>query len=150
MKKPILAIVILMVANLSNAFAEKGKEVNPAVTASFYKDFGTVKTVSWEMQKDYDKATFSLDDQVLYAYYREDGELLAVVRNILSSQLPINLMTMLKVNYQDYWISNLFEIASDGNTHYYVTLENAEGTLVLESDEYDQWSVYNKSRKTVM
>jgi hypothetical protein len=150
MKKSILGLVIMIMAGLSSAFAEKGIEVNPAVIASFNKDFGNVKTVSWEKQKDYDKATFSMNDQVLFAYYKEDGELLAIVRNMLSNQLPINLMTDLKNNFLGYWVSDLFEMASGNKTSYFITLENANETLILESDDYDQWTIYDKTRKGVI
>jgi hypothetical protein len=150
MRKSILTIVIVMMVGLTSAFADKSKEVNPAVTASFNKDFASAQMVSWEKQKDYDKATFSLNDQVFYAYYKEDGELLAVVRNILSMQLPINLMTDLKNNYKSYWISNLFEMASGNNTVYFVTLENADETLILQSDEFNEWINYDKTKKGII
>jgi len=150
MKKSILVIVILMTAGLTSVFAEKGKEVNPVVTASFNRDFAGAKAINWEKEKDYDKAVFSMNDQVLFAYYKEDGQLLAVVRNILSSQLPISLMTDLKKSYNGYWISNLFEMDSENKTSYFMTLENADETLILKSDAYNEWDIYDKTRKAVI
>jgi len=86
--------------------------------------------------------------QVMFAYYNESGELIGVVRNILSDKLPINLMTELKRSYNDRWISDLFEMASEGQSTYYVTLETADDTLVLKSNGLSGWSVYKRTKKS--
>jgi len=90
-----------------------------------------------------------LNDQVLFAYYDNDGKLTAIVRNIVSDQLPISLLTSLKKEYTGYWISELFELASDDQTTYYVTLESADKKIVLRSNGVDTWDVYSKTRKEV-
>jgi hypothetical protein len=145
MKKSIFSFLLPAMIGISTAFAEKGPELNPAVSAAFSKDFANGRAFKWEKQKDFDKVTFSLDGQVLFAYYKENGELLAVVRNILSCELPIHLMFQLRKDYGAYWISNLFEMASAGKTHYFITLENVDGELILVSDSDDVWSGYEKS-----
>jgi len=55
--------------------------------------------VQWEASKTYAKATFKLNDQVMFAYYTPDGDMLAITRNIVSTQLPINLLADIKKNY---------------------------------------------------
>ena len=83
----------------------------------------------------------------MFAYYsNENGQLLAVARNILSDQLPISLMTSFKKDYSGYWISDLFEMAADGQTSYYATIQNAEETLILKSSGFE-WSVYKTEKK---
>jgi hypothetical protein len=72
---------------------------------------------------------------------------MAVVRNILSDQLPIGLLTSFKSNYGKYWVSSLFEMSSDGQTSYYATLENSCETLVLKSNGFNEWAVYQKEKK---
>jgi hypothetical protein len=83
----------------------------------------------------------------MFAYYDESGNLIASARNILSEQLPINLMNDLKKGYSNYWISELFEMDKDGQASYYVTLENADETLILKSSSFNGWSTYKKSKK---
>ena len=90
-----------------------------------------------------------MNDQVMFAYYNGEGELLGVTRNIVSSQLPISLLADLKKNYSEYWISDLFEMASNSETDYYVTLESADSTLVLKSSGSASWNVYKKIKKNV-
>ncbi|HMH22580.1 MAG TPA: hypothetical protein VK563_12430 [Puia sp.] len=148
MKKIILSLATVLMIGLS-AFADKGTEVNQQAVRAFSKDFASAKNAVWEQKRDYVKVTFSFNEQVLFAYYNNSGELQAVVRNILSDQLPISLLTQLKKEYSGFWISELFEMASDDQTTWYVTLENADKTLVLKSSGVSNWGVYSKTKKEV-
>lgn len=147
MKKRIIMWALMLMVGFSSTFANDLSGVSEKVIASFQKDFTSAKDVSWETSQAYVKATFTINDQVMFAYYSQDAELLAVTRNILSSQLPINLMSELKKKYNDYWISDLFEMASKNATSYYVSLENADQTIVLKSTGTNGWEVYKKDKK---
>jgi hypothetical protein len=148
MKKSILIWVLLLTVGLGNSFAHKLENVNEQVISSFKKDFASAQEVSWEKTRDVSKATFKLNDQVMFAYYAEDGNLLAVIRNIVSGQLPINLLSDLKKNYSNYWISDLFEMASDNSTSYYVTVQNGDQTVVLKSIGSTGWETFKKDKKS--
>lgn len=150
MKQVILSIATVLMMGIS-AFAGVNDEVKVSQQAqqSFKKDFTNARNISWEQKQDYVKVTFSLNEQVLFAYYNKSGELQAVVRNIISDQLPINLLTDLKKDYSDFWISDLFEIASDDQTTYYVTVENANKTIVLKSEGSSNWTVFSKEKKNI-
>ena len=146
MKKRILTWLLLVTISTGSAFANE-ETVSQQVLNSFKKEFVDAKDVNWQSTKEYVKATFSLNDQVMFAYYSQSGDLLAITRNISSEKLPISLLTSLKKNYGAYWISELFEMVADGNGTYYITLENADVELVLKSDEFGGWEVYKKSKK---
>ena len=149
MNKIILSIATVLMMGLS-AFAAKNDEtdVNQLAVRSFHKDFVNARNIKWEQKTGYVKVEFTINDQVLYAYYNNDGQMTAIVRNIVSDQLPISLLTSLKKDYTGFWISDLFELAADDLTTYYVTLENADKKIVLRSNGIDSWEVYSKSRKT--
>lgn len=66
-----------------------------------------------------------MNGQRAFAYYSTGGELMGVARYISSLQLPLGLLSNLKNNYSNYWISDLFELSNNDGTHYYVTLEKA-------------------------
>ena len=83
----------------------------------------------------------------MFAYYNQDGELLAVIRNVLSDQLPIRLLTEIRNNYGNFWISELFEMATEDRTTYYITVENSQERIVLKSDGLNQWTLYKKEKK---
>jgi hypothetical protein len=147
MKKIIFATAMMLTVGMTSAFARRNDEINNQIATSFSKDFATAKEVKWQKTSKYIKATFTMEGEVMYAYYKDGGELIGIVRNILSDKLPINLMTGLKKNYTSYWISELFEMASEGQSNYYVTLESADETLVLKSTSTNEWSVYKRTKK---
>src|SRR5918997_1078380 len=99
MKKSILMWAMMLTMGLSTTFANNEETINQRAVNSFKKEFSTAQDVKWESRKDFVKATFKLNDQVMFAYYSQTGELLVVSRNILSTQLPINLLSQLKKDY---------------------------------------------------
>jgi hypothetical protein len=160
MKKTILSIAAVLMLGLSSfasATSNSGKNdkslndngtINQVVVKSFNREFTNARNICWEQRKGgVVKVTFTMGEDVLFAYYNDNGDLRAIVRNILSDQLPINLLTDLKNEYGGFWISDLFEIASDDQTSYYVTIENADKTIVLKSEGTNGWNVYSKQRK---
>ena len=147
MKNKILIGVFVLLTSISSAFANGKEEVSDKIIKSFEKEFAGAQDVQWTTNKDFVKVTFTLNEQVVYAFYEPNGNLLGVTRNIVSSQLPINLLTDLKKNYSSHWITDLFEMASSNENVYYVTLENADQKLVLKSSGTSGWELFRKERK---
>jgi hypothetical protein len=146
-KKIAFTLALLLTVTISYSFAAVPDSMNGQITASFKKDFKNAKVMSTEVNRHFTKLTFKMNDMILFAFYSDNGDLLAVVRNILSSQLPIELMMDLKKNYSDCWITELFELNGDGQNCYYVSLENADYKLVLRSTGSNNWEIYEKTAK---
>ena len=144
MKKIILTLAIA-VSTLS-AFAGEDN-VSPKVLDAFKTEFTTAKEVEWTAGSNYYKATFTYNGKHVFAFYNTDGELLGLTRYLSPVDLPIGLQTNLKKNYSKYWVSDLFEVAKNNGTSYYITLENADTKIVLNAADGNDWSVYQKSRK---
>ena len=121
--------------------------MNPAALESFNSSFKNATEVNWTITATYAKADFAMNGQYVAAYYDITGKLIALTRNISSLQLPITLQASLKNSYENYWISDLFEVANDEGTYYYVTLENSDTKVVLKGSANSEWSTYQKSRK---
>ena len=147
MKKMILSLATIITMGFSAFATGNDNGVTREARDAFRKDFATARNIKWDQANHFLRATFSFNDQILTAYYNSDGNLQAVVRNITSDQLPISLVRGLREDYKDFWISDLFEVSSDGTTTYYVTLENSDKKVVLRSDDLASWSVYSKARK---
>jgi hypothetical protein len=145
MKKMIITLAIA-VSTLS-AFAGE-ESVNPKVLNAFKTQFKTVKQVEWTAGTDFYKATFVYNDKHVFAYYNTDGELLGLTRYVSPLDLSLNLQINLKNNYANYWISDLFEVAKNEGTFYYVTLENADTKIVLKATDGNSWSVHQKIKKS--
>ena len=144
MKKMILAFGL----TLCMSFAFAGDEnVNPKVLNAFKDEFTTAKEVEWTAGSNYYKAAFTFNGNHVFAFYNMDGELLGLTRYISSLDLPINLQKDLKKDYSDYWISDLFEVANNGGTSYYITVENAEKKIVLKAADGNDWTTFKKISK---
>jgi hypothetical protein len=151
MKNKILLWTLLLMSSMTTTFAgTSNPTIEEKIMNSFKKDFTTAEDVQWEKGNSFTKATFKLSGQVMFAYYTVDGNLMAVSRNITSSQLPIGLLTELKKNYRGYWISDLFEIAMNNETSYYITLQTGDVTLVMKSNSATSWEVFKKERKEIL
>jgi hypothetical protein len=147
MKNKILIGVFIFITGISSAFANDNEEVNGRIVKSFEKEFAGAQNVQWVTTKEFVKVTFTLNEQVVYAYYGQNGSLMGVTRNILSGQLPINLLTDFKKNYSSYWISDLFEMAVNSENVYYLTLEDSNYKIVLKSNGTNGWDLYKKEKK---
>ena len=146
MKK--IMMMLALALTIGTSFAFTGEEaVNKQALNAFKKEFAGATEAAWTVGNDFYKVTFSLNDQKLFAYYNIQGEFLAVTRNISSLQLPLSLQTSLKRSYNSYWISDLFEVAKNDGTNYYITLETADTKIVLKSTDGSDWSIYQKSKK---
>src|SRR5687768_16917834 len=138
----------LFIASLcsQSVFANTGKE-NPAVLQAFENTFAAAKNVEWTLVDNVFKATFTYNGQVVSAFYGSDGTQLALSRNITSAQLPISLQAELKKNYDQYWISDLFEMTDASGLNYYITIETADTKVVLKSQSTYNWSTFQKTKK---
>jgi hypothetical protein len=146
MKKKMMVWAMMLMVSVST-FAHTMGGVTERIIREFQKEFAGAKDVQWETGKAFVKATFTLHGQVMFAYYSNDASLLAVTRNITTNQLPMGLLTDVKKNYANYWISDLFEMVADNETSYYVTLESADSRVVLKSTDSTTWQVYKKEKK---
>ena len=144
MKKMILTLAIA-VSTLS-VFATDAN-VNQQVLDAFKTEFSTAKEVEWSVGANYYKATFNYNGKYVFAFYNETGELLGLTRYISPSDLPLSLQNNLKKNYENFWVSDLFEAAKNESTNYYITLENADTKIVLKSDD-NKWESYSKIKKS--
>lgn len=149
MKKSLIVAAITLVSAFGFSYANDNPNISKTVQQAFSQDFKSATNVQWVRTKAFDKATFSLNSQVLFAYYDPNGFLLAVSRNITSENLPVGLQAEIKSHYAAYWISDLFENAHHHETTYYITLENADRKLVLKSEDTGHWSVYQQLDKKV-
>src|SRR5882762_7952760 len=63
------------------------------------------------------------------------------VRNILSDKLPARLLTTIKKDYKDYWITALSREEANGKVFYHITVENADQVISLSATRAAGWSV---------
>jgi hypothetical protein len=145
MKKMILTLAIA-ISSLA-AFAGEEK-VSKKVLDAFKTEFTSAKEVDWTVGKDYYKAAFTYNEKHVFAFYNMDGDLLGITRYLSPVDLPLKLQMSLKKNGNGYWVSDLFEVAKNESTSYYITLENADTKTVLKSTGGSDWEVFKTVKKS--
>lgn len=145
-KKVAVMMTLLLVLGTSYSFAKPVDSVEGDIRVSFKKNFQGAQLMGTETHAAFTKLTFKMNEAVMFAFYSNRGELLAVTRNITSSQLPLGLMLSLKNDYKAYWITELFEFTGNDDSCYYVSLESADAKVTLRSNG-DGWEVYTTVRK---
>ena len=141
MKKLLILIVIVFATQLS--FASESPAASVPMS-SFNRDFYTATNVQWQHTDSYDKVSFVLNNGVMTAYYMPDGEMIAVVRNIVTEQLPLKLLLQLKNEYACFWVSGLFEVVNGTEDEYYITVEDADTNLILKAKANKSWKLYKR------
>jgi len=147
MKKRIVSAAIMLMIITSAAFAGDVEIANPKIITSFQKEFVKASDVQWVKTNGFYRATFKMNDFIMYALYNEDGSLAGAYRSIVSSQLPIGLQTELKNQFSDYWITELNEYSNNDGAGYYVSLENADQIIIMKSTNATDWQVFKKIKK---
>jgi hypothetical protein len=147
MKKRILLLSIVLVSFTAFSFAADAPAISKNVVSSFNKQFSNARDIKWENGSNFVKAQFTVNEKVLFAYFNNSGELIAITRFISSDKLPPEILTSLKKITSNFWISDLFEIQTESGTEYYATLENADQIIVLKSEGTNGWQIYQREKK---
>lgn len=146
MRKKFVTILALVLLTITSAFANETSVSKNALT-TFSETFVNATDVKWEISGNYYKASFQINGHSLNTLLSEQGEIIAVYRNIISTELPLRLQGALYKNYSKFWISDLAEYAVDGETKYYLTVENGDKKIIMENVGTYDWSVVKETAK---
>jgi hypothetical protein len=144
MKKIALTLVTVLIVVTSVLATE---EVKSEVLEAFNAKFPGAKEVSWSSGRNYYKATFIFYGTHMVAWYEMSGKFISVTRNMSSTELPLYLRNSIKINYTDYWITDVVEESNKNGFTYYITLENADYKIVLVSKKGSDWELDEKHEK---
>ncbi len=145
--KKIFIAAILVVTVGSSAFALDVNKVSYKVKSSFEAQFTGASNVTWSFRETYTKASFTLVDQPVDAYYGTEGELIAFSRKIDFKKLPLNAIQRINKEYAAYQVAESIEFDQDGDKNYYVSLEDGDKKVILEVSLYGAVSVYHGAKK---
>lgn len=156
MKKRIL-IMLLSVISLTAFSNNSTKTVNSInnnvsklVQTGFDKTFPDAVNVSWSSVGEFKKASFEVNGQFLISFFNEQGEQVAISRNLSLSQLPIPTANSLRDKMEGKWLTELFEFSKENLCTYYATLEDAGYKYIIKSENGGLWSLYKKTKKEAL
>ena len=144
--KTMLTAVVMLLA--TTAFATDGSKVTARVQAAFQNDFSKAILVNWKTDGDFAFASFQLNGAFIEAAYNNEGDLLGTSRKVDIEQLPMAVSLELSKRYGDYAIdANAVELNFDGQTVYYVNVQNNLQSLKLKYFSNGELSVEKKEVK---
>jgi hypothetical protein len=144
MKTLLIALSLFAGSIFSRANAADVTE-NPQVIAAFEARFGKATEVQWTEAGSLYKVRFTLDGIVSNAWYNTEGALVAITRQQSVDSIPAALRTALDL--KDRWVSDLMEVYTERGSTWYITLEDADRKVVLQSVGGRKWVRFEQSTK---
>ena len=148
MKKFKIVLTAIVMLFASSAFAMEPENVSPKVKAAFESDFSKASKISWEKTSDFYFASFTLNNVRIDAAYNEDGELLGTARVISAEQMPLSVSLAIAEKYAGYKVEKTaIELTYEGQTRYYITVENEHQLVKLKCFSNADVEVESKIKK---
>ena len=127
----VLAAIVMLFAG--TAFAMGEENVSPEVKAAFKNDFSAAQNVSWEKVSDFYFASFTFNKMGVDVAYNDEGVLVGTSRKIDLVQLPLVVSLELAKKNSEFTVTpQASEISYEGQTSYYITVENNSQIVKLK------------------
>lgn len=137
--------------NPSDAKIVKSEKVGRLITSAFKDQFENASEVSWKENQGLYFGYFKQQEQQVTVAYTDDGELFATARQVKLSDLPEAVAQTLKEKYSDCTITdNVSEVTLQGETGYYVSVENKQSSRLVKILPEGQDEVVKKLKKKVL
>ena len=143
--KQLFIVLTILSSYFAKAHTLPG-EIAPAAITSFNMSFKNASNSEWTVLGEIYRVKFIYENQLVYAFYDEQGERICVGRIISLQQLPPTLKTGFKKYESDYNVAEVFEISNDDVVSYYITITNNGNKIILKSRGIFNWSVYEKTK----
>ena len=144
MKKNIVLTVAILFMAITATFASPANPVPQSIISKWQQDFKNANGSSWKKVDKYYKASFTINNQLMEAFYDSKGTLTGTSRYITVSQLPLALSKEVYNKKAEFQISEIFELLTDKGTEYFITYNNKDSKLVYKSYG-NYWTRYTRS-----
>lgn len=145
MKKFFFAALVT-VAIATSAFAGSNN-VNVLVLNSFNHAFRNASNVAWTSREDYAKATFTLDDVKMEAFYNPNGELIGSSKGIKMDELPVNAKRTFAKKFSGYTVKEAIRFEGNDESAYYISADNDTESVIVKVSDNEQVSTFKKTNK---
>ncbi len=145
MKKLFFA-ALFAIAIASSAFAGPSN-VNVHVLNNFKTSFRNASDISWSSKDDFAKATFTLDNVKMEAFFNTSGELIGTSKNISMDALPVHAKRTFAKRFNGYTVKEAIRFEGADETAYYISADNDTESVIVKVSENEQVSTFKKSKK---
>jgi hypothetical protein len=134
MKNTLIGLAILLTLDVSAQQVSDRSPISSKVLQSFQQEFAKATNISWmpDKNKNIYHARFEYNNELVEAFFTDDGTLVSTARFISERQLPIMVIKELLNNYSFYTIRQVVEITDEQETSYIVNAYNEKETLILK------------------
>ncbi|MEN9570095.1 MAG: hypothetical protein RL172_1326 [Bacteroidota bacterium] len=150
MKKVTVFLAAAMLLASSVVFAADNNEtrVSSKVKTAFKKDFASANNISWQITNGVFIALFEVNNTQAEAAYNSEGELVALSKQLNSSDLPLTITLAISKKYSGYQVAKkATEITYDKETSYYINIGNDKEVLKLKCSAEGNISIDKKTKK---
>jgi hypothetical protein len=146
-RKFIIAALLVCAIGVS-AFAAGPDVVDTKVTDHFANSFKNVSNVDWSSTDLYTKASFNWMNEKMEAFYDNDGDYFGTSHAISVNELPAKALRTIQEKYIGSVATQAIEFDDAQNhSNYYVSLESAKSSIILQVSNTGETSVFKKINK---
>ena len=144
--KQIFLAITMSISSLFMTATANDSNASPLAVSTFENSFPKAADIMWKEVGDFYQATFTLEGQLLSAYFSQAGDFIAVTKNISFFDLPLALQLSLKKD-NDSWIKDIVSASTASGAAYYIEIENANSTLIYKSYNNKKWVLHKTTEK---
>jgi hypothetical protein len=145
--KKILLAGLFAVLLAGSAVAADATGVTSAIMTSFQNNFNNATDVSWTTKSDYSKASFTLNNRRMEAFYNTQGEMIASSENIKLEELPVNAKRTFAKEYGSYEVKEAIHFQSNEEDAYFISAQSEKESVIIKVLSDQSLSVFKKVKK---
>jgi hypothetical protein len=142
--KPLLMALVFLISYTAIANSTPS-DIAPQAIIEFNKTFKEASHIEWAEFGELSRVKFYYNNEVLYAFYNEEGGQVCMGRTITMHQLPLQLQLKFTKDFIDYTVLDVFEIWNDYGVSYYISSKSNNKKIILRSAGIN-WMLFSKTR----
>jgi len=148
--KKLIILTLAVIALGTSAFADTNKKTSYNGASHFSSTFTTAKEVNWSADAKFEKVSFLENGIKKEVFYTHKGELIGSAKAFAFDKLPKSALQTIttKYTYPEFQLEDVIQFENaEGETSYFVSMDNADMKIVLEISAFGQVSVFSKEVK---
>jgi hypothetical protein len=147
--KKIMLTLAMAVAIISTGFSRNASYSDPGavVKQAFTKEFSQITHVTWDLisKEGIYEAAFTFNNELVKAYFSDEGEFLGTIREVTKSQLPILVVKEMDQRFPDAKVAAVYEHSMKDGLNYYITILTEKGVLILKATGNGELTVHKRA-----
>jgi hypothetical protein len=145
MKKLFLSTILSVLIAAASFAADLNKNAEAVYT--FNSQFERAENVSWTSTKGFAKASFTLNNKQMAAFYRPDGSLIGTTSAVTLEELPVIAKRSFAKKYSGYTVTEAIRFDATDETAYFISAEDEARSLILKVSAEGMVSVFKSVKK---